>query len=334
MARSAKPLKPVLPVTADGGAVPPPFFVLAAPDAAEAARGWYDWLAKEKRYSRHTLRAYGQDLAAFFAFLAEHLGGPASLADLLALRPADFRAFLNRRRMDGLEASSLARQLSCVRGFFRRLQRSGLEVGAAASLIRSPKRKQALPKPLSREGALAVIDEAEAARAEPWLQARDAALLLLLYGAGLRLGEALALNGCDRPHGDSLTVTGKGNKQRLLPILPLVRQAVDDYVRLCPYPIQADGPLFFGARGKRLDPAIMQKAMREARRALMLPETATPHALRHSFATHLLGQGGDLRTIQELLGHVSLSTTQRYTDVDAEALLNVYKSAHPRATMG
>lgn len=325
------------PATAvsDGAAqAAPAFFVLAAEDAALAARGWYDWLAKEKRYSRHTLRAYGQDMAAFFAFLAEHLGGPASLADLAALRPADFRAFLNRRRLDGLEATSLARQLSCVRGFFRRLQRQGHAVNAAANLIRTPKRKQALPKPLSLSGAQDVIDEAESARAEPWLQARDAAVLLLLYGAGLRLGEAIGLNGRDQPRGDSLTVTGKGNKQRLLPILPVVRQAVAEYVRLCPYAITPDGPLFFGARGKRLDPAIMQKAVRDARRALMLPETATPHALRHSFATHLLGQGGDLRTIQELLGHASLSTTQRYTDVDAEALLKVYKNAHPRATMG
>jgi integrase/recombinase XerC len=328
----AGPARRVTPNPAASSA--PPFFVLAADDARFAAQRWYDWLAKEKRYSRHTLRAYGQDIAGFFAFMAEHLGGPASIADLSSLRPADFRAYLNRRRMDGLEATSLARSLSTVRGFFRRLQREGHSISAAASLIRTPKRKQSLPKPLSQPAALQIIEQAESAHAEPWLQARDAALLLLLYGAGLRLGEAIGLNGRDRPRGDSLTVTGKGNKQRLLPILPVVREAIEAYAKLCPYAITADGPLFFGARGKRLDPAIMQKAMRDARRALLLPETATPHALRHSFATHLLGGGGDLRTIQELLGHASLSTTQRYTDVDAEALLKVYEGAHPRATMG
>ena len=306
-----------------------PFF-LAAPDAQQAAQAWYDWLAKEKRFAAHTLRAYGQDIAAYFAFLAEHLGGPASLADLNGLRQADFRAYLNRRRQDGLSAASLARALSALRGFHKRLNRDGLCDNAAISLLRTPKLPRSLPKPLAVPAAGAVIEQAETARDEPWLQARDAAILLLLYGAGLRLGEALGLNGRDRPKGDSLTVTGKGNKQRILPILPVVREAIDAYAKLCPYAIAADGPLFLGARGKRLDPAIMQKAMRDARRALMLPETATPHALRHSFATHLLADGGDLRTIQELLGHASLSTTQRYTDVDAESLLRVYAQAHPR----
>ncbi|WP_428248081.1 tyrosine recombinase XerC [Ferrovibrio sp.] len=324
MAEAAAPL----------GDTPPPFFILAAEDAQRAAARWYDWLAKERRYSRHTLRGYGQDLARFFLFLSEHLGEPATLKDLADLRTADFRAYLNRSRMDGLESTSIARQLSSIRGFFRRLQREGHAVPAAASLIRTPKLKQALPKPLSQAAARDVIDMAEASRDQPWLQARDAALLLLLYGAGLRIGEALGLNGADRPRGNSLTVTGKGNKQRVVPILPIVREAIEAYLQLCPYPQDAGAPLFYGARGKRLDPAIVQKAMRDARRALMLPETATPHALRHSFATHLLGGGGDLRTIQELLGHASLSTTQRYTDVDAEALLNVYKTAHPRATIG
>ncbi len=306
-----------------------PFF-LAADDAQRAAQDWYDWLAKEKRYSAHTLRAYGQDIAAYFTFLAEHLGGPAGLADLNTLRQADFRAYLNRRRQQGLSGTSLARALSALRGFHKRLNRDGLCDNAAISLLRTPKRPHSLPKPLAMQAALDVIDQAEAARDEPWQQARDAAILLLLYGAGLRLGEALGLNGRDKPKGDSLTVTGKGNKQRILPILPVVRAAIDDYAKLCPYAIAAEGPLFFGARGKRLNPAIVQKAMRDARRALMLPETATPHALRHSFATHLLADGGDLRTIQELLGHASLSTTQRYTDVDAESLLRVYANAHPR----
>ncbi|HEX6978752.1 MAG TPA: tyrosine recombinase XerC [Alphaproteobacteria bacterium] len=307
-----------------------PFF-LAADDARAAAEAWYRWLAKEKRFGRHTLRAYAQDLAGFFAFLSDHLGAAASLADLRDLRQSDFRAYLARRRNDGVAATSLARSLSAIRSFFRRMQRDGLIDNPNADLIRTPKRPHSVPKPLSVSGAQRMIDAVEAFSAEPWLQARDAAILTLLWGAGLRLGEALGLNGDDIPKGDSLTVTGKGNKQRLVPILPIVREAIAAYVGLCPYPIGAGTPLFYGARGKRLDPAMVQKVMRHARRALDLPETATPHALRHSFATHLLAGGGDLRTIQELLGHASLATTQRYTEVDAEALLKVYGEAHPRA---
>lgn len=309
----------------------PPFF-LAAGDAQAAAENWYRWLAKEKRFSRHTLRAYAQDLAAFLAFLSAHLGGAASLDDLRGLRQSDFRAWLARRRSDGLEAASLARSLSAVRSFFRRLQRDGLVDNPAAGLIRTPKLPHSVPKPLSVPAARQMIDTLdEAEAAAPWLQARDAAILTLLWGAGLRLGEALGLDGDQLPKSDSLTVTGKGNKQRIVPVLPVVREALAAYARLCPYAIGSGTPLFYGARGKRLDPAIVQKAMRNARRALGLPETATPHALRHSFATHLLAAGGDLRTIQELLGHASLATTQRYTEVDAEALLRVYDSAHPRA---
>ena len=307
-----------------------PFF-LAAEDAKAAAEAWHRWLAKEKRFARHTLRAYGQDLSGFLSFLSDHLGQPATLDDLRGLRQSDFRAWLARRRNDGLESTSLARSLSAIRSFFRRLQRDGLVDNAAAGLIRTPKRPHSVPKPLSVAAAQQVIDAADESDAAPWLQARDAAILTLLWGAGLRLGEALGLNGEDKPTGDTLLVTGKGNKQRLVPILPVVREAIAAYAELCPYPITAGSPLFYGARGKRLDPAIVQKAMRNARRTLNLPETATPHALRHSFATHLLAGGGDLRTIQELLGHASLATTQRYTEVDAEALLKVYATAHPRA---
>lgn len=307
-----------------------PYF-LAADDAKAAAEAWHRWLTKEKRFARHTLRAYGQDLSGFLSFLSDHLGQPATLDDLRSLRQSDFRAWLARRRNDGIESTSLARSLSAIRSFFRRLQRDGLVDNAAAGLIRTPKRPHSVPKPLSVDAAQQVIDAADEADAAPWLQARDAAILTLLWGAGLRLGEALGLNGDDVPRGDTLLVTGKGNKQRLVPVLPVVREAIAAYVKLCPYAISAGSPLFYGARGKRLDPAIVQKAMRNARRALNLPETATPHALRHSFATHLLGNGGDLRTIQELLGHASLATTQRYTEVDAEALLKVYATAHPRA---
>lgn len=307
-----------------------PFF-LAADDVKAAAEGWYRWLAKEKRFSKHTLRAYGQDLSGFLSFLSDHLGEAAAMDDLRGLRQADFRAYLSHRRNDGIEATSLARSLSAVRSFFRRLQKDGVIENAAVNLIRTPKRPHSVPKPLSVASAQQVIEAADEADTAPWLQARDAAILTLLWGAGLRLGEALGLNGEDVPKGDSLTVTGKGNKQRLVPILPVVREAIADYVKLCPYDISLGTPLFYGARGKRVDPAIIQKAMRDARRALNLPETATPHALRHSFATHLLAAGGDLRTIQELLGHASLATTQRYTEVDAEALLRVYGAAHPRA---
>ncbi len=307
-----------------------PYF-LAAEDAKAAAEAWHRWLAKEKRFAKHTLRAYGQDLSGFLSFLSDHLGQPATLDDLRGLRQSDFRAWLARRRNDGLESTSLARSLSAIRSFFRRLQRDGLVENAAAGLIRTPKRPHSVPKPLSVAAAQQVIEAADEADAAPWLQARDAAILTLLWGAGLRLGEALGLNGEDIPKGDSLLVTGKGNKQRIVPILPVVREAIVAYAKLCPYAIAAGTPLFYGARGRRLDPAIVQKAMRNARRALNLPETATPHALRHSFATHLLAGGGDLRTIQELLGHASLATTQRYTEVDAEALLKVYATAHPRA---
>lgn len=316
----------------DDGRLP---FFLAANDVKAAAEGWYLWLAKEKRFSRHTLRAYGQDLSVYLSFLSEHLGEPAGMADLQTLRLADFRAYLSRRRGDGVSATSLARSLSAVRSFFRRLQKDGLIDNAAANLVRTPKRPHSVPKPLSVSAAEQMIEAVDEADTAPWLQARDAAILTLLWGAGLRLGEALGLDGDKIPQGDSLTVTGKGNKQRLVPVLPIVREAIAAYVKLCPYPIgpgtPPGTPLFYGARGKRVDPAIIQKAMRMARRGLNLPETATPHALRHSFATHLLAAGGDLRTIQELLGHASLATTQRYTEVDAEALLRVYDGAHPRA---
>ena len=306
-------------------------YFLAAEDVKAAAEAWHRWLAKEKRFAKHTLRAYGQDLGGFLAFLSSHLGQPASLEDLRSLRQSDFRAWLAQRRNEGLASTSLARSLSAIRSFFRRLQRDGLVDNAAARLIATPKRPHSVPKPLSVAAAKQMIDAVDGAETAPWLQARDAAILTLLWGAGLRLGEALGLNGEDIPRGDSLRVTGKGSKERIVPILPVVREAIAAYVKLCPYPIAAGTPLFYGARGKRLDPAIVQKAMRNARRALNLPETATPHALRHSFATHLLAGGGDLRTIQELLGHASLATTQRYTEVDAEALLRVYATAHPRA---
>ncbi|MGE0716669.1 MAG: tyrosine recombinase XerC [Alphaproteobacteria bacterium] len=297
---------------------------------AEARAAWATWLAAERRSSPHTLAAYSRDLDAFLGFLAGHLGGPPGIAELNGLRAADFRAWLAARAGDGFARTSTARALSVVRGFLRFLDRRGLGQTAALATVRGPKLPRSVPKALAPEGAAAVLDGAEDA-ALPWIAARDAALLALLYGCGLRLGEALALPRRAAPMGEALTVMGKGRKERRLPVLPAVRDAVADYLRLCPYRGEADAPLFLGARGKPLQPAVVQRRVRDLRRALGLPETATPHALRHSFATHLLAAGGDLRAIQELLGHASLSTTQRYTDVDTARLLEVYNRAHPRA---
>ena len=292
---------------------------------------WRSWLAAERRASPHTIEAYGRDLAGFVAFIAEHLGGAPDLAALESLRPADLRAYLARRARDGLARSSMARALSVVRSFFRYCERNGLARATAPHAVRTPRLPRAIPKPLAVEDALEAVDKVGALSEVPWLAARDAAILTLLYGCGLRIGEALGLRRGDAPVGETLRVVGKGRKERLVPVLPVVRAAVADYLAACPYDPGLDGPLFLGARGKALDPAIVQRQMRRLRVWLGLPETATPHALRHSFATHLLAAGGDLRAIQELLGHASLSTTQRYTEVETDQLIAVYERAHPRA---
>jgi integrase/recombinase XerC len=312
-------------------AVPPP---PAQGDAAEAFDAWRLWLATEKRASRHTLAAYSRDVAAFFVFLADHLGEPPALRDLAALRPTDFRAWLAARRGDDLGAVSNARALSSLRGFFGWLDRRGLGHNPHVAGLRSPKLPRALPKPLVVADAERIVADVGDFHDEPWIAARDVAVLTLLYGAGLRIDEALSLNRDVLPLGETLIVMGKGRKQRIVPLLPAVRTAIEAYVARCPFQPGSNGPLFLGARGKRLQAGIVQAQMRKARAALGLPETATPHALRHSFATHLLGAGGDLRAIQELLGHASLSTTQRYTEVDAERLIKVYDDAHPRAREG
>jgi integrase/recombinase XerC len=303
------------------------------PALAGALADWRAWLADERRASSHTLSAYETDLAGFLGFLAEHLGGDPSLADLATLKATDFRAWLARRARDGLAKSSTARAMSTVRGFFRRLEKRDLVSNPAVRAVRTPKLPQTAPKPLTEQGARDVMATVGSLAKEPWIAKRDAAVLLLLYGCGLRIGEALGLTRGrlgDMAKG-AMTVRGKGNKDRMVPVLPVVSEAVRDYLASCPYAGGDSDPLFLGARGKALDPAIVQKEMRAVRRVLNLPETATPHALRHSFATHLLGGGGDLRTIQELLGHASLSTTQRYTAVDSAKLLDVYRAAHPRA---
>jgi len=302
-----------------------------AGDTAEALAAWLAWLADERRLSPHTVTAYGNDAAAFLAFTTGHLGAPARLADLANLKPADFRAFLAARQRDGLGATSMARTLSSLRGLFRFLERRGLAANPAIGTLRTPKTPRPVPKALAADEAVDLLETAPMISDEDWIGMRDTALITLLYGCGLRLGEALALSRGQAPTSDSMVVTGKGNKQRLVPVLPVVREAIAAYLAACPYAVEEDGPLFLGLRGGRLNPGVAQCQIRRLRTILGLPETATPHALRHSFATHLLAGGGDLRTIQELLGHASLSTTQRYTEVDVERLTAVYRRAHPRA---
>jgi integrase/recombinase XerC len=308
----------------------------AAADVAAELLRWRESLASERRMSPKTVEAYARDVSQFLAFLAEHFGGRITLARLSKLQPADVRAFMAARRADGIGGRSLMRALAGVRSFARFLEREGKGRVGALAAVRAPKVAKTLPKPLAVSAAkrLADADLRAGEEREPWILARDAAVLALLYGSGLRISEALGLRRQDIPapgKGDAITVTGKGNKQRMVPVLRNVLELVADYVKMCPYDLPADGALFVGARGGPLSPRVVQLAMARLRGALGLPETATPHALRHSFATHLLARGGDLRAIQELLGHASLSTTQIYTAVDTERLMDVYRNAHPRA---
>lgn len=313
-----------------------PNLTFAARDVAAEIVRWLAHLGSEKRMSPKTVEAYQRDVQQFLVFLAEHLGGQPSLGKLAKLTPADVRAFMAARRGDGIGSRSLMRSLAGMRSFARFLERNGKGKVGALSAVRAPKVPKTLPKPLHIAAAKQVSDADLRAGEErdPWVLARDAAVLALLYGSGLRISEALGLKRQDMPKpGQSgvIKVVGKGNKQRMVPVLPQVSQLIADYVAICPYDLPPDGPLFVGARGGVLSPRIIQLVMERLRGALSLPDTATPHALRHSFATHLLARGGDLRAIQELLGHASLSTTQIYTAVDTERLLEVYRSAHPRA---
>ena len=306
---------------------------LTADVQAEIVR-WLDYLGAERRMSGKTLEAYRRDVGQFLSFLTEHLGSPPSLRQLAKLTPADIRAFMAARRGQGLGNRSLMRSLAGVRSFARFLERNGKGKVAALTAVRTPKLPKSLPKPLTASAAKQMTDADLRAgeERETWVLARDAAVLGLLYGCGLRISEALGLKRKDiEGKRDVLTVTGKGNKTRMVPLLPQVANLIAAYVAICPYDLPRDGPLFVGARGGPLSPRIVQLAVARLRGALGLPDSATPHALRHSFATHLLARGGDLRAIQELLGHASLSTTQIYTEVDAERLLDVYASAHPRA---
>lgn len=302
-----------------------------APALGRLVEDWLAHLAGVRRLSDHSCAAYRHDIAVFLRFMSGHLGGAVACADLERLRLADFRSFLAERRRAGLSPRSVARALSAVRAFYRYLAQNDILENAALAAVRSPKLARTLARPLSPERAKAVTREIETLSAEPWVAARDGAVVLLLYGCGLRISEALGLNREVLPLGEALMIRGKGGKDRLVPLLPIVREAVADYVRRCPFTPPPGGPLFLGVRGRRLGARLIQRRLQVLRGALGLPDSATPHALRHSFATHLLSNGGDLRTIQELLGHASLSTTQHYTKVDAARLMDAYDKAHPRA---
>jgi len=306
------------------------FLAPAVVALGEPIDAWRNWLKSERRAAPLTLAAYERDLFGFLTFLAEHRGEPQTLESLRDLGRADLRAWLASRSRRGLIASSTARALSVVRGFFRFLARRGLVENATVLGLRNPRLAKPVPKALSESEAMDALNDIGALSDEPWIAKRDVALLTLLYGCGLRLGEALSLRRRDLKQARSgqLVVTGKRGKQRLVPVLAIVAAALDDYVAACPFKQE---PLFLGARGGTLHPRIVQDRLQRLRLLIGLPSTATPHALRHSFATHLLAGGADLRAIQELLGHASLSTTQRYTEVDAAALMNVYEQAHPRA---
>ncbi|MEA2954416.1 MAG: integrase/recombinase XerC [Alphaproteobacteria bacterium] len=311
---------------------PTPF----APDVAAQVAQWLAHLGAERRMSPKTLEAYQRDVSQFLGFLAEHLGGAPSLKQLAKITPQDVRAFMAGRRASGIGGCSLMRNLAGARSFARFLERNGKGKVAALAAVRAPKVSKTLPKPLAATAAkrMTETDLRAGEEREPWIFARDAAALALLYGSGLRISEALGLKRGDVSApgaGDAITVLGKGGKSRMVPVLPQVLELIAEYVSLCPYDLPPNGPLFVGARGGMLSPRILQLTMARLRGGLGLPDSATPHALRHSFATHLLARGGDLRAIQELLGHASLSTTQIYTEVDTARLIEVYRNTHPRA---
>jgi integrase/recombinase XerC len=306
----------------------------AAPELAGELSRWLEHLSAERRMPGTTCEAYRRDVVQFLRFMSTHVGGRLTLARLAKLTPADVRAFMAARRADGIASRSLMRSLAGLRSFARFLERRGKGKVGAIAVVRAPKVARTLPKPLAVDDAKRVsdVDVRAGEEQEPWILARDAAVLALLYGSGLRISEALGLRRLDAAApGGVIVVTGKGNKSRMVPVLPQVVTLIAQYIALCPYSLSPGGPLFVGAKGGALSPRIVQLVMARLRGELGLPDSATPHALRHSFATHLLARGGDLRAIQELLGHASLSTTQIYTGVDSARLIEAYDSAHPRA---
>jgi integrase/recombinase XerC len=298
--------------------------------ARAVAIAWADHLTRDRRRSEHTVRAYAATAHRLIDFLAQHLGGPVEARALNALQATDLRAFLTLRRSQGLGNSSAARELSAVRGF---LTFAAVNAGEAAAVpkLKGPKKARSVPRPISPDEAVSLAEDVAEDAAQEWIAARDFAVLMLLYGSGLRVAEALAITGAALPLGEALSVTGKRSKTRIVPLLPQVREAIERYVSLCPYRTAREEALFRGARGGPLKGEIVRRAVRKARVRLGLSERTTPHALRHSFATHLLGRGADLRSLQELLGHASLSSTQIYTAVDMAHLMDVYRHAHPRA---
>lgn len=291
---------------------------------------WLKWLENEKTYSKNTLRAYRKDLQAFLSFIQSHFGEEASINLLSSLTASDFRSFLAKRFSDEMEARSLKRELSSIRSFFTYLQKFHKIENTAVHYVNPPKAAKNLPRSISKEKALAAKDLISEISENSWLGKRDMALLMLLYGCGMRIGEALSLKIGDIPSGDIIRVKGKRDKERDIPIMPIIKKSIKDYLDSCPHNLTKNDFLFVGARGKQLQAPIFRKQMRIVRDMLGLPENATPHALRHSFATHLLSENADLRSLQELLGHASLSSTQIYTKTDNERLLKVYDEAFPR----
>lgn len=304
---------------------------LISPACRDALQHWLDGKSALAGAAENTISAYQGDVIEFLSFMTLHHGNPQGLAALERIAVSDMRAWMAQARSGGVGARSLARKLSAVKSFYRWLsEREGFEPTAVLS-TRSPKFQKKLPRPLDEDAARAMIDTVELQSASDWVAARDVAVITVLYGCGLRISEALGLTGADAPLPPVLRIIGKGGKERIVPVIAAARDAVATYVQLCPHPMEASKPLFRGVRGGALNPRIIQNAMAQARMQLGLPATATPHAMRHSFATHLLTAGGDLRAIQELLGHASLSTTQAYTAVDTAHLMDVYNRTHPKA---
>ncbi len=304
---------------------------MISPAARDALQDWLAYQKSLRGAPQTTLDAYGRDVSDFLTFITEHKGETQGLRALERITVTDMRAWMAFTRGDDVGPRSLARKLSAVKSFFRWLsEREGIEPTAVLS-ARSPKYQRKLPRPLSPGAAQDVIDTLSFQTTQPWIGKRDEAVVTLLYGCGLRISEALGLLGSDLPLGEALRITGKGGKERVVPVIAPAREAVERYVATCPYPMEPDQPIFRGARGGPLNPRTVQQTMARVRMQLGLPSTATPHAMRHSFATHLLNAGGDLRAIQELLGHASLSTTQAYTAVDTSRLMEVYAKTHPRA---
>jgi integrase/recombinase XerC len=306
------------------------------PETGAIIKRWQRYLISERRFSENTVKSYLRDLGGFVLFLKTHLAAVPSPKHLEQISLNDFRSFLAKRRGDGLSSRSLSRTLSTIRSFYKYLDRAEDITNDAIGNVQSPKVPHTIPRPLSVSDAKEVLERVGHFATETWIDARNVAVVTLLYGCGLRISEALSINVGDMPshntnNAQAMVIKGKRGKERLVPLLPVVMDAVADYTHLCPYPMVEGEALFLGKKGKRLNPSAVQIAMRLARISMGLPDSATPHALRHSFATHLLSAGGDLRTIQELLGHADLSSTQHYTDVDTDALMNTYNKAHPRA---